>query len=91
MSAIVEAGTAACRLYGPSKTNVADIAKLLGKSPTSVYKVFPSKASIWDAIAGNFFESNLCLTASDDRGLVSAADRARPIDNGACHRSVQQC
>jgi hypothetical protein len=33
LSRIPEAGTAACRLYGPSKTNVADIARLLGKSP----------------------------------------------------------
>lgn len=77
VSLIVEAGTAACRLYGPSKTNVADIARLLGKSPASVYKIFPSKAAIWDAIAGNFFESDLCFAASDDRGLVSAADRLK--------------
>ena len=72
MSAIIEAGTAACRLYGPSKTNVAGIARLLGKSPASVYRVFPSKASIWDAIAGNFFESDLCFTASDGRGSSSS-------------------
>ncbi len=33
LSRIPEAGTAACGLYGPPKTNVADIVRLLGKSP----------------------------------------------------------
>ncbi|WP_338012517.1 TetR/AcrR family transcriptional regulator [Rhizobium sp. Root1203] len=59
VSRIIEAGTAACRHYGPSKTNVADIARLLGKSPASVYKIFPSKAALWDAIAGSFLETTL--------------------------------
>jgi AcrR family transcriptional regulator len=63
VSRIVEAGTAACRLYGPSKTNVADIARLLGRSPASVYKIFPSKAAVWDAIAGNFLETSLRFPA----------------------------
>jgi len=53
VSGIIEAGTAACRLYGPSKANVADIARLLGKSPASVYRIFSSKAAIWDAVAGD--------------------------------------
>jgi AcrR family transcriptional regulator len=63
MSRIVEAGTEACRLYGPSKTNVADIARLLGKSPASIYKIFPSKAAIWDAVAGDFLENSLNFPA----------------------------
>ncbi|NKK80437.1 TetR/AcrR family transcriptional regulator [Rhizobium leguminosarum] len=77
MSSIIEAGTAACRLYGPAKTNVADIARLLGKSPASVYKIFPSKAAIWDAIAGNFFETVLRFTPSADGELTSAASRLK--------------
>ncbi|MET3757479.1 AcrR family transcriptional regulator [Rhizobium binae] len=73
MSSIIEAGTAACRLYGPSKTSVADIARLLGKSPASAYKVFPSKSVIWNAITGNFFETDLRFTPSSDGELTSAA------------------
>jgi AcrR family transcriptional regulator len=71
---IVEAGTAACRLYGPTKTNVADIARLLGKSPASVYKIFPSKAAVWDAIAENFLETTLRVPALaiDERGDVAS-------------------
>lgn len=71
---IIKAGTTACRRYGPSKTNVADIARLLGKSPASLYRIFPSKAAIWDAIAGNFFENDLRITSSAGGELVSAAD-----------------
>ncbi|MGZ2430258.1 TetR family transcriptional regulator [Rhizobium redzepovicii] len=77
ISSIVEAGTAACRLYGPTKTNVIDIARLLGKSPASVYKIFPSKAAIWDAIAGNFFETDLRFTPSADGELTSAASHLK--------------
>lgn len=74
---IIAAGTAACRLYGPSKTNVADIARLLGKTPASLYRIFPSKAAMWDAIAANFFENDLCFTPSAGGELVSAADRLK--------------
>ncbi|RXT28937.1 hypothetical protein B5P46_09370 [Rhizobium leguminosarum] len=89
MSSIIEAGTAACRLYGPSKTNVADIARLLGKSPASVYKIFPSKAAIWDAIAGNFFETDLTFTPSADCELTSAASRLKETALGQ-HRLMLQ-
>lgn len=74
---IIEAGMAACRLYGPSKTNVADIARLLGKSPTSLYRIFPSKAAMWDAIAANFFETDLCITRLADGEPVTARDRLK--------------
>jgi AcrR family transcriptional regulator len=75
---IIEAGTAACRLYGPSKTNVADIARFLGKSPASLYRIFPSKAAMWDAIAANFFENDLCFIGSE---LASARDRLQETVN----------
>ncbi len=55
-------GTARCRLHGPSKTNVADIARLPGKSPASVYKVFPLLLRYGMPLPGNFFESDLCFT-----------------------------
>lgn len=79
VSRIVEAGTAACRLYGPAKTNVADIARLLEKSPASVYRIFPSKAAIWDAIAGNFLETTLrvpALAVGERRDAASCLEEA---------------
>jgi AcrR family transcriptional regulator len=89
MSSIIEAGTAACRLYGPSKTNVIDIARVLGKSPASVYKIFPSKAAIWDAIAGNFFETDLSVTPSADVELTSAGSRLIETALGQHHLMLQ--
>lgn len=89
MSSIIEAGTAACRLHGPSKTNVADIARLLGKSPASVYKVFPSKSAVWNAIAGNFFETNLHFTPSGDCEFTSAARALKETALGQ-HRLMLQ-
>ncbi|WP_426230405.1 TetR family transcriptional regulator [Pararhizobium sp. DWP3-4] len=80
VSRIVQAGTAACRLYGPSKTNVADIARLLGNSPARVYKIFPSKAAIWDAIAGNFLETSLRVPAL---AIGERGDAARCLEEAA--------
>jgi AcrR family transcriptional regulator len=62
---IVDAAAAACRQYGPLKTNVADIARVLRKSPASIYKVFPSKAALLDAVAARFFEDYLDPTRAD--------------------------
>ncbi|WP_245488978.1 TetR/AcrR family transcriptional regulator [Rhizobium ruizarguesonis] len=42
-----------------------------------MYKIFPSKAAIWDAIAGNFFETDLCFTPSAGGELTSAASRLK--------------
>lgn len=39
------------RHYGFSKTTVADIARELGMSPANVYRFFPSKSAIHEAIA----------------------------------------
>ncbi|PBB18869.1 TetR/AcrR family transcriptional regulator [Mesorhizobium sp. WSM4313] len=74
---IIQAGTAACRMYGPSKTTVADIARLLGKSPASLYRIFPSKAEIWNAIVADFYESDLSYALLPAGGLVSAADQIK--------------
>ncbi|MDL2400314.1 TetR/AcrR family transcriptional regulator [Rhizobium mayense] len=76
-SRIVEAATIVCRQYGPLKTNVADIARLIGKSPASVYNVFPSKAAILDAVAASFFETRLCFTPSAANGPTSTTGRLK--------------
>lgn len=86
---IVQAGTAACRHYGPSKTTVADIARLLGKSPASLYRIFPSKAEIWDAIAADFYESHLCFEPSSAGDLARATDQLKETMLGL-HRLLLQ-
>ena len=47
---ILEAAEDALRRYGPAKANVVDVARALAVSHGSVYRHFPSKASLRDAV-----------------------------------------
>jgi AcrR family transcriptional regulator len=47
---ILEAAEAVLRRYGPAKANVVDVARALGVSHGSVYRHFPSKAALRDAV-----------------------------------------
>lgn len=48
---ILDAAERLFRHYGYSKTTVADIARDLGMSPANVYRFFPSKSALVEAIA----------------------------------------
>jgi len=48
---ILEAAEDVLRRYGPAKANVVDVARALGVSHGSVYRHFPSKAALRDAVA----------------------------------------
>jgi AcrR family transcriptional regulator len=48
---ILEASEAVLRRYGPAKATVVDVARELGVSHGSVYRHFPSKAALRDAVA----------------------------------------
>jgi AcrR family transcriptional regulator len=47
---ILETAEVVLRRYGPAKANVVDIARALGVSHGSVYRHFPSKAALRDAV-----------------------------------------
>ena len=47
---ILEAAEDVLRRFGPAKANVVDVARALGVSHGSVYRHFPSKASLRDAV-----------------------------------------
>jgi AcrR family transcriptional regulator len=47
---ILEAAEEVLRRYGPAKANVIDVARALGVSHGSVYRHFPSKAALRDAV-----------------------------------------
>ena len=47
---ILEAAAEVLRRYGPAKANVVDVARALGVSHGSVYRHFPSKAALRDAV-----------------------------------------
>ena len=47
---ILEAAEDVLRRFGPNKATVVDVARALGVSPGSVYRHFPSKAALRDAV-----------------------------------------
>ncbi|HEY1384219.1 MAG TPA: TetR/AcrR family transcriptional regulator, partial [Dongiaceae bacterium] len=47
---ILEAAEDVLRRFGPSKTTVVDVARALGVSHGSVYRHFPSKAALREAV-----------------------------------------
>lgn len=47
---ILEAAEEVLRRFGPSKATVVDVARVLGVSHGSVYRHFPSKAALRDAV-----------------------------------------
>ena len=48
---ILDAAEDVLRRFGPAKTNVVDVARALGVSHASVYRHFPTKAALRDAVA----------------------------------------
>lgn len=48
---ILEAAEETLRRFGPAKTTVVDVARTLGVSHGTVYRHFPSKAALRDAVA----------------------------------------
>ncbi len=48
---ILDSAEEVLRRYGPAKTTVVDVARVLGVSHGSVYRHFPSKVALRDAVA----------------------------------------
>src|SRR5579875_3165281 len=78
-AAITETAERLFRTLGYQKTTVADIARELRMSPANVYRFFPSKAAINEAICARLLagldESVWAVARSPDR----APDRLRAI------------
>lgn len=65
------------RRYGPAKANVADVARALGVSPGSIYRHFPTKAALREAVTRAWLDRThvgLDEIASSD---MPAPDRMR--------------
>src|SRR3979411_3296461 len=67
---IMEAAEALFRRLGFAKTAVADIAAELGMSPANVYRFFPSKNAIVEAICRH------CLSDVEERAWKVARSKA---------------
>ena len=54
---VLDAAEDVLRRYGPAKANVVDVARALNVSHGSVYRHFPSKAALREAVAERFLNS----------------------------------
>ena len=67
---ILETAEALFRRLGFAKTTVADIATDLGMSPANIYRFFPSKNAIVDAICQR------CLSEVEEKAWAVARSKA---------------
>jgi AcrR family transcriptional regulator len=56
---ILQAAEGVLRRYGPGKTTVLDVAKALGVSHGSIYRHFPSKAALREAVVKKWLEGTV--------------------------------
>lgn len=74
--AILEAAYETIRRHGPSKATVVDVAAALGVSHGSIYRFFPTKAALREAVVGAWL--NRTVVALEATPLVgSAPERLR--------------
>lgn len=70
---ILEAAEDVLRRYGPAKATVVDVARVLGVSHGSVYRHFPSKAALRDAVTQRWLARSAAPLAKivGDKGKAS--------------------
>lgn len=71
---ILDAAETVLRRHGADKTNVVDVAKVMGMSHGNVYRVFPNKKAMLDAVAVRWMEATVrpldAITADRGRSAV---------------------
>ncbi|MEJ3745678.1 TetR family transcriptional regulator [Actinomycetes bacterium KLBMP 9797] len=67
---ILEATEEVLRRHGPAKANVVDVARVLGVSHGSVYRHFPTKAALREAVTERWLNRALASLS----GIVSGAE-----------------
>jgi AcrR family transcriptional regulator len=78
-AAIIETAERLFRTMGYQKTAVADIARELHMSPANIYRFFPSKAAINEAVCARILEALDARAWSLAQSEASAADRLHAL------------
>jgi AcrR family transcriptional regulator len=76
---ILEAAEETLRRFGPAKTSVVDVARALGVSHGSVYRHFPTKADLRDAVVDRWLQRMHPALAAIAEGEGEAAERVRLV------------
>lgn len=74
---ILEAAEDVLRRFGPAKANVVDVARVLGVSHGSVYRHFPTKTALREAVVARWLERVSAPLDEIAAGRGSAAARLR--------------
>jgi AcrR family transcriptional regulator len=74
---ILEAAEETLRRFGPAKTSVVDVARALGVSHGSVYRHFPTKADLRDAVVDRWLQRMHPALAVVAAGEGEATERVR--------------
>lgn len=74
---ILEAAEETLRRFGPAKTSVVDVARALGVSHGSVYRHFPTKADLRDAVVDRWLERMHPALAEIADGAGDTVERVR--------------
>ncbi|AIQ71408.1 TetR/AcrR family transcriptional regulator [Paenibacillus graminis] len=77
---IMDAAEQTLRRFGPDKTSVTDVAKLLGVSHGTLYRHFPSKAALREAVTERWLEEQIVVPLEQ---IVKA-----PADNALAQLKV---
>ncbi|MEI6161819.1 MAG: TetR family transcriptional regulator, partial [Roseococcus sp.] len=86
---IADAAEALFRQIGYQKTSVADIAKACAMSPANVYRFFPSKSAINEAITHRLLDTMGGELEAIAAGTGSAAERLRATAGHLYRRDVE--
>ena len=81
---ILEAAEEVLRRFGLAKTNVVDVARALGVSHGSIYRHFPSKAALHDAVAERWLAQKSAPLAAIANEDGPATERLRRWLNLLC-------
>ena len=74
-SRIVETAEHLIRRFGHTKTKVSDIARALSMSPANIYRYFPSKDAINDAVCRRILDEEFAVASAIAHSDASAQDR----------------
>lgn len=94
---IIEAAEDVLRRYGPAKANVVDVARELGVSHGSVYRHFPSKAALRDAVAERWLAEILGAAGAGGRAQgpyrsdCAAGSTCSSPQSSAARRKTPSC
>ena len=78
------------RQFGHKKTTVADIARALSMSPANIYRFFPSRDAVSEAVCRRLLDDLVSAATEAAQRSATAEDRLRALLLGLVHLNVER-